>query len=483
MSYESSDGEMDLTNRVVAALTGVNASSQGPDDSLEPETKKMKTAVTSRATVESQGNTSDWCAILREKLNRTRSILKAAASDAKKLIEKTADVSLKGYLHGLLVQTDEAHQTIDSLLSKKGNVLNLPKFGPPQTEDTSSQKVSTTDASTDMILTPGYWDSATVIESRAASARRRTRKPKVPSGQLPQEAEIDAAMETDTGDWSEVVSRRTAKNPTSAARQPTTGFRTRPPGFSKKPPAILIQNAAGKSYRDTILAVRNCGLTREEIGTSVTMRQTRGGCLLLELPKGSSSTKAAKTIALAMHSKLGDSVGKVVQLGVQVEVEVLDIDAAATASEVLEALRDAIPGQDDPAGKIDRDVVSDVRIWGTRSGQQIATAKMPRSIAASIARVPIGWTMCRVRPRTLPPERCFRCQAFGHNTRECKAVDRTGACWKCGVIGHAMKDCAEADDRCVACESVGLPRIPHKPGSGACAARKQSAGVKTGHNA
>ncbi|KAL4136263.1 hypothetical protein QTP88_007814 [Uroleucon formosanum] len=95
--------------------------------------------------------------------------------------------------------------------------------------------------------------------------------------------------------------------------------------------------------------MQNCGLTREKIGSSLTIKQTRGGCLLLELPKGSSSTNAAKAIASAMHSKLGDSVGKVVQLGVQVEVEVLDIDAAATASEVLEALRNAISGQDYPA--------------------------------------------------------------------------------------------------------------------------------------
>ncbi|XP_016656167.1 zinc finger CCHC domain-containing protein 13-like [Acyrthosiphon pisum] len=129
--------------------------------------------------------------------------------------------------------------------------------------------------------------------------------------------------------------------------------------------------------------------------------------------------------------------------------------------------------------QIDRDVVSDVRIWGTRSGQQIATAKMPRSIAASIARVPIGWTMCRVRPRTLLPERCFRCQAFGHNSRSCTAEDRTGACWKCGVAGHLMKDCAEGDDRCVACETAGLPKVSHKPGSGACAARRKSGAAKS----
>ncbi|KAL4104195.1 hypothetical protein QTP88_019504 [Uroleucon formosanum] len=197
MSYDSSDGGMELTNRVVVALTGANTFSQNPYASLKPEKKKMKTAETSRATSEPPHvNMSDWCTNLREKLNRTRSFLKRAASDAKKIIEKTADVSLKGHFHGLLVQTDEAHQTVDSLLSKRGNVLNVKKFGLPQTEDTSSQKVSSADVSMDMILIPGYWDSHAVIESKAKSIRKRTRKPKVPSGQLPQEVET----ETDTGD-------------------------------------------------------------------------------------------------------------------------------------------------------------------------------------------------------------------------------------------------------------------------------------------
>jgi len=49
-----------------------------------------------------------------------------------------------------------------------------------------------------------------------------------------------------------------------------------------------------------------------------------------------------------MSQKLSDSVRNVLQLGIQVEVEVLDIVAATTATEVLEALRNAIPGQDDP---------------------------------------------------------------------------------------------------------------------------------------
>jgi len=44
---------------------------------------------------------------------------------------------------------------------------------------------------------------------------------------------------------------------------------------------------------------------------------------------------AAKSIAAALSTSLGDSVGRVSQLGVQVEVEVLDLVTMSTAAEVL----------------------------------------------------------------------------------------------------------------------------------------------------
>jgi len=467
-----------IGNRPVLAPVEVSAKTSATSGG--PTVKKLKVAGPLQGSLglTQKFNGYDWSTNLREKLNKTRSIIIGISSSAKIVMDRNMDEALRAHLELLLTRTADAFTVVDSLLEKNGNVLGLPNHDPPLASVSSGKTM--TDAFTDMELTPGFWDSQA---SRTAASRRK-RTPKVPAAQFLRETEADTAMETDTEDWSKVVRKRSrqAKTTTTVADSLPAARRSQPSGFSSKAPAILVRNAEGKTYRDTIMAVRNCGLSREDIGTNVTMRQTRDGCLLLELPKGASSTSAAKNIVSAMSSRLGNSVGKVQQLGLQVEVEVLDIDATATAQEVLEALRDAIPGQEDPAAKVDREVICDVRIWGTRSGQQIATAKMPKHLAVLITRVPIGWTMCRVRARTLPPERCFRCHAFGHNARDCKAADRTGACWKCGVIGHAMKDCVEADDRCIACESAGLQKIPHKPGSGACAARKQSAGGKSGHN-
>jgi len=62
------------------------------------------------------------------------------------------------------------------------------------------------------------------------------------------------------------------------------------------------------------------------------MRETRDCCLLMELAKGVKSTTATKTIAISC--KLGDSVGKVLQLDVQKEI--FDLDAASSADMVLQ---------------------------------------------------------------------------------------------------------------------------------------------------
>jgi len=64
-------------------------------------------------------------------------------------------------------------------------------------------------------------------------------------------------------------------------------------------------------------------------------------------PKGGTQPQQRRSLSQPCPS-LGESVGKVLKLGVLAEVEVLDIDAAATAKEVFEALQDTIPCQKYP---------------------------------------------------------------------------------------------------------------------------------------
>uniref|UniRef100_A0A2S2NLW0 CCHC-type domain-containing protein n=1 Tax=Schizaphis graminum TaxID=13262 RepID=A0A2S2NLW0_SCHGA len=418
---------------------------------------------------------------MRSKICSTR------LSTEESLIKTGYDHPAFGFLASVVATMDEFLGDIDKAIDM---YRGLPSSSPPRKRKTDGaeegplvQKPIMVDASTDTILTPSWWDSESTIEARTVSRRKRAAKTAGTSKVESRDIEVDSAMETDAeAPWSTVVKRgprrlKTATDPgppvIAGSSKPIA--ETKPQAKPNKPPAVLIRPAVGKSYSDTVRTVRSCGLTAQAIGANVTMRETRDGSLLIELAKGWKSPSAAKTIAAAISYKLGDSVGRVSQLGVQTKVEILDLDAVSTAAEVLEALRSAIPGQDEQEAS---ESICDVRIWPTRSGQQIATAKMSRHARAAslITRVTVDWSMCRVRARTLPPERCYRCQGFCHNSRSCTEVDRSGACWRCGLTDHRMKDCTEPEDRCLACEVAGLPKSIHRPGSGACAVRKRAAG-------
>ncbi|KAL4119778.1 hypothetical protein QTP88_012550 [Uroleucon formosanum] len=214
-------------------------------------------------------------------------------------------------------------------------------------------------------------------------------------------------------------------------------------GEGAKPPAVLVKVAAGSSYADTVRAVRNNSeVNLVELGAQVTgMRKTRDGHLLVELAK------------------------------------------VTTEGEVLSALRAAIPGSEDEQTAIcERQAVQITGLWSTRSGQQIATARMTRASAAIVTRVPIGWTMCPVRPRRPEPEKCFRCHGFGHRSDNCSGPDLSLNCRRCGEPGHELKVCLADKDRCVACERAGIERFEQKPGSGMFKARKEALKIPAGHN-
>jgi len=456
-----SDHEMDISDGI-ATQTHVGNSEEVPRDSAKRKAVSPKNEPESELTF----------TIVETSLGLIRITLNNAIT-AIRIESRTSDAPVLSRLAELM---SDLGSTLERICTKEGKLispLTMPALKKSKKEK-PDQPVKV-DASTDTILTPSWWDSDSATEARAAS-RRRKAKSVIGVDALPAATNggEESTMETDTENWTTVV-----KKPVKSRNPAPTESRTmtaKPKSQPKKPPAILIRPLEGQSYADTVRTVRSCGLSRTDIGANVKMRETKDGSLLMELSGGVSSGLAAKKITSAISTKLGNTVGKVLQLGVNAEVEILDLDATATALEVLDALREAIPGGDDPTARAERDNIQDVRIWPTRSGQQIASAKMSRYAASVITKIPIGWTMCRVRPRTSPPERCFRCQKFGHNARTCGDSDRASACWRCGETGHPIKECKAAEDNCLACDLAGLAKVPHKPGSGSCAARKRASG-------
>ncbi|XP_060874755.1 uncharacterized protein LOC132948344 [Metopolophium dirhodum] len=205
---------------------------------------------------------------------------------------------------------------------------------------------------------------------------------------------------------------------------------------------------------------------------SVTMKSTWNGSLLMGLPEGPKSFWAAKKLVeIAKEGSFPGVFAAVRRLGVTVDVEILNLDASVEDDEIMQGVFTACCDLSENNQYEAVKIVPDIRIWPVRGGRQIAKAKMPRDLAVQIKHIEVSFSKCRVRSRTFPPEICFKCQRFGHNVRKCLSTEDR----RCGATGHSMKVCQEPDDRCLLCELTGLPKSSHKPGTGACPARKLAA--------
>lgn len=238
-----------------------------------------------------------------------------------------------------------------------------------------------------------------------------------------------------------------------------------------KPPAVLVQTADGKSFEDTLKAVKEA-VDPSTLGVGVKrICRTQGGHLLVELVGGAKAAGDAATLAKAVRDTAAGLTGRVVPLGALLEVEVVGLDPCVEKEEVKTALDTAMEryaAADVAALKAQVEVTG---LWRVRDGTGIATAKIPRT-AADLTELKVGWTIARVKSRRPDPLRCYRCHGFGYSTFRCTGPDMSGKCRRCGEPGHLEKDCAEAH-KCVACDRLGRQYKPHRTGSGDCLARRE----------
>lgn len=214
------------------------------------------------------------------------------------------------------------------------------------------------------------------------------------------------------------------------------------------------------------------GIDLDAIGAKVKdMRKTRSGDLLVELAGGKQAEPVAAKMSKALAEKMTGVV--VTNLSTCVDMEITGIDSTADSEEVMKVVRhqfDNTEGLTD----YDRNELAITGLWAVRSGHQVATFKMTRLTANKINEVKISWMLCKVRPHLPEPDRCYRCHGFGHKTWDCKDNDLSISCRRCGIVGHTEKQCTAGEDTCVACDSKGHKKVAHRPGSEACAARREA---------
>ncbi|KAM7298056.1 hypothetical protein ISCGN_018685 [Ixodes scapularis] len=85
------------------------------------------------------------------------------------------------------------------------------------------------------------------------------------------------------------------------------------------------------------------------------------------------------------------------------------------------------------------------------------------------ALVKAGYLNCRVRPYVPNPQRCFRCQRFGHGSRSCRGRE---TCAKCASYNH-VADVCEGSVACANCKG------PHPAYSRSCPLWRQEKEILT----
>ena len=79
-----------------------------------------------------------------------------------------------------------------------------------------------------------------------------------------------------------------------------------------------------------------------------------------------------------------------------------------------------------------------------------------------------GYLRLLTRPYNPPPQRCYKCNRFGHKNEQCRGQR---CCSKCGSKEHEYKECPN-DRNCVNC------RGKHSAAYGGCAIYKQEAKIQ-----
>lgn len=135
-------------------------------------------------------------------------------------------------------------------------------------------------------------------------------------------------------------------------------------------------------------------------------------------------------------------------------VIIKDLDETVTKDEVQAALTEALNGIGVRVGEVRKGKFGSVTVLA-----YVPTHSAPALLKSG--RIKIGWLHCRMAEK-LSLTCCYKCQAFGHTAKQCKAPSNARRCLRCGSQDHLVKTCNETP-HCYICTSDG-----HRADSMAC---------------
>lgn len=234
------------------------------------------------------------------------------------------------------------------------------------------------------------------------------------------------------------------------------------PGVAFKSDTLLVRPATGATYADAMRKMMK-EVDVNEAGVRVmSVRKTKGGEIAIRVREQKAGGNER------MKGKMIECVGdKNVKMESEKTMSVIvrDLDEMVTKEDVEKAIEAAV-GRKDPAAFKVRDLMATAKGEGRWRVARVDIRKDLGAILVNRKRVRVGWMGCRVNER-MNPERCYRCQEYGHKMIECKNERRERKCNRCGESGHEARGC-EKDVCCYVCGVKG-----HRPDTMGCPKFKQ----------
>lgn len=243
----------------------------------------------------------------------------------------------------------------------------------------------------------------------------------------------------------------------------TTRKGTQNPRRRQYTQAIVVEKG-NKTYAELLQKVKNEIQDTDVKNKIQTVRETKGGDLLIRLKAG--AHESDKTTAYLREKLTGEKIRKGKARGERTQLHISGIDAIATEEEIQDTVRSCCP-----------EVCEEVEVRAlrktARGGTQYAIIIVSEEAAKKLighGTIQVGLSCCQVKER-ITLKTCHRCWETGHEASICKGVDRSKLCRNCGEEGHLAATCTKRA-MCPICGTVG-----HRAGTIKCPKYKQQNSV------
>lgn len=207
---------------------------------------------------------------------------------------------------------------------------------------------------------------------------------------------------------------------------------------------MIVTNAEGKTYADTLKSIKTV-IKPDEKGVTVRkIARTKDGNVVIKLRDEAPGASAEVTKVINRETTSKAEIKK----EPKIQILIHDLDGITTIGEIEEAIREE-------TGEEGELLISDPN--PSKNGAWTAKVVAPRRTGEKLIEsrtIKIGWTNCRVTEKITIPI-CYNCLKLGHLGNVCpeKRVDYK-RCYKCTSREHEAGNC-DREPKCSECDKMG----------------------------